>query len=337
MPVNDYGVRADIIKAPEAVFNRMIMSPVYEQFLNCTSEVVIRNMKKYVNEENNYDKAYDYLVEYISDVNPLYANVIRKQCDTPKRKHSLVYITLKKEMIILVTPPFLNTITPEWVLMMRDKYKIQATPVEYNLIDADGKVIRRVRTIRDIWIGKTYNYMLCKIPYARSCGMSHVNQWHTPIRIKSQKSKSQYPVGLTPIRIGEDENRNLMMVVGNNIAFRILSLYANTPEATDKLTEDLLTLEHPTRLSWVDFTEQQLKNNNKMIAVMKHMLRTIGVDMDDSIIKEYEKSEFEIENEPEEPKKRKRRTKQEMKEYQEELNRLKEQLEQENKSSSLHD
>lgn len=57
----------------------------------------------------------------------------------------------------------MDTLTPEWVLMMTDKYKVEATPVEYNLRDENGKLIRRVRTIRPVWIGKKYLLVLCKV------------------------------------------------------------------------------------------------------------------------------------------------------------------------------
>ena len=315
MPVNDYGVVADIIMAPEAVFNRMNLSQLYEQFLNCMSEFVIRRMKRMYDEDRHgYLKAFDYLIEYITDINPEYAKAILTVVVTDRKKEAFVFNILK-EVIILVIPPFLDTLCPEWVLMMTDKYKVEATPVEYNLRDENGKLIRRVRTIRPIWIGKKYLLVLCKIPHARSCGMSHVNQWGTPIRIKSSRSKSQYPVGLTPIRIGEDENRNIMMMAGANIAFRILSLYANTPEATEKLTESLLTEKYPTRLTWADVDDAELKNSNQMIAVAKHMLQTVGVDITDHIIHEDEKSiicDSDDDDSDETPTRRKRRTKKEM-------------------------
>lgn len=316
MPVNDFGVVADIIMAPEAVFNRMNLSQLYEQFLNCMSEFVIRRMKlMYDEDRNGYSKAFDYFIEYITDINFEYAKVILDVITTERKKEAFVFNIIKEEMIILVIPPFLDTLTPKWVLMMADKYKVEATPIEYNLRDENGKLVRRVRTIRNIWIGKKYLLVLCKIPHARSCGMSHVNQWGTPIRIKSSKSKSQYPVGLTPIRIGEDENRNIMMMAGANIAFRILSLYANTPEATEKLTESLLTEKYPTRLTWADVDDAELKNSNQMIAVAKHMLQTVGVDITDHIVHDDEQSficDSDESDFDETPIRRKRRTKKEM-------------------------
>ena len=288
MPVNDFGVRADLVQAPESVFNRMNMSQMYEQYLNCLSYTVIQNMKKM-----SILDAYEYHIEFLYDVNPCYGEQVDKYvCTSTIKKEALVKRILSTETIILVCPSYLDTLNVEWAIKMEKKYGIKATPVEYNMRDSDGKFIRRVRTLRNIWIGKKYIYILCKVPHARSCSQTYVNQWETPLRIKSAKFKSQYPIGLTPIRVGEDENRNMVMMIGARMAFRILSLYANAPEATNKLTETLLTEEYPTRLSWVDVTDEQLRKSNQMIKVYKHIATTIGVDVENPIATDEEIADF---------------------------------------------
>ena len=288
MPVNDFGVRADMIQAPASVFNRMNMSQMYEQFLNCTSYTVIQKMKTMTVPE-----AYEYLLEYFYDVNPCYGELVEQTVQNSyARKEGIVKRAVVDEVIVLVCPSYLDTLNVEWAIKMEKKYGVMATPVEYNMRDSEGKLIRRVRTLRNIWIGKKYIYILCKIPHARACSQTYVNQWETPLRIKSAKFKSQYPVGLTPIRVGEDENRNMVMMIGARMAFRILSLYANAPEATNKLTETLLTAEYPTRLSWVDVTDEQLRKSNQMIKVYKHIATTVGVDVDNPIATDEEIADF---------------------------------------------
>ncbi len=275
MPVNDYGVRADMVMGPEAVINRMNVSQLYEQFINCLAGSVLRRMSLM----GTIEEQYNHLIEYIEDMNPAYGRIVQRNTNDPKRREKYVRETMKKDMIVLVIPPFLSTINEEWVLRMRDKYQEYPTPVEYNLRDAEGNLIRRVRTHKPVWIGKKYVYILCKIPHARSCGMSYVNQLQVPIRIKTKKHKSQYPIGLVPIRLGEDENRNIKMAVGK-MAYRILSLYANSPEATTMLTESLLTQAKPTQLNWVEMTEEGMANTNMMIKSYRHMLATCGIDSD---------------------------------------------------------
>lgn len=283
MPVNDYGVRADMVIGPEAVINRMNVGQLYEQFINCIAGSVLRRMSQMATVEEQYA----HLTEFIDDINPVYGRIVRTQTMDFKRREKFVRETMRKDLIVLVVPPFLSTISEQWVLDLRDKYQEYPTPVEYNLRDTEGNLIRRVRTHKPIWIGKKYVYILCKIPHARSCGMSYVNQLQVPIRIKTKKHKSQYPIGLVPIRLGEDENRNIKMAVGK-MAYRILSLYANSPEATQMLTEDLLTNPKPTQLQWVDINEEGMAKTNMMIKSYRHMLTTCGIDSENVLMTEGE-------------------------------------------------
>lgn len=276
MPVDDYGNRADIIMAPETIVNRMNLSQLYETFINYVSGFIIRRMKTMT-----VDAAYEYLLGYMEDVNPEYAKLIRTQViKTQGDREMLVKNTLDNDQIILVIPPFLSTINEEWVLRMKEKYGIEPTPVEYNLRDKNtGKLIRRVRTEKSFYIGKKYVYVLCKIPYCTSSGIGYVNQWGVPIAVRDQNNKNLYPVALTTIREGEDENRNLMLSISPRLAFRILSLYANSPQSTQKAADALLSEEYPTRIDWFDITDADLRKNNQIIKGFQSMMTTCGIDV----------------------------------------------------------
>lgn len=274
--VNDYGERADMCIAPEAVINRMNLGQLYEQFLNVCISKIIRDIKSGV---VSHLEAYDYILEFIRDVNPDYADVVEKVIDNrTNKKEEFVREAIEKEQIIIVVPSFLETLTPEWCIKMEEKYGTNATPVEYNLRDEDGNLIRRVRTIKPIYIGKKYLFILCKIPYGRACAVSYVNQYKIPIRTKERKVKEGYPVGLTPIRLGEDEVRNLTMMIGEDITSRVLAIYANNPEATDKLVETLLTKEDPTNIPTIFADASALEAGNQTIKVFNHLMHTVGVD-----------------------------------------------------------
>lgn len=276
MPVDDYGNRADIIMAPETIVNRMNLSQLYETFINYVSGFIIRRMKTMT-----VDAAYEYLLGYMEDINPEYAKLIRTQViKTQGDREMLVKNTLDNDQIILVVPPFLNTINEEWVLCMKEKYGIEPTPIEYNLRDKNtGKLIRRVRTERSFYIGKKYVYVLCKIPYCTSSGIGYVNQWGVPIAVRDQNNKNLYPIALTTIREGEDENRNLMLSLSPRLAFRVLSLYANSPQSTQKAADTLLSEEYPTRIDWFDITDADLRKNNQIIKGFQSMMTTCGIDV----------------------------------------------------------
>ena len=278
MPINDYGERADIVYSPESTINRMNLNQLYEQFLNCCSSTIMRELRNPPNGTLDYVAGYYRILEFIRDVNPDYAAIVEKVASTDQKRYEFTKEALDKDQIVLVVPSFLETLTPEWCLKMVEKYNVRATPVSYNLRDSNGKLIRRVRTKKPVYIGKKYLYILCKIPYPRSCAVAYVNQYKIPIRIKEKRVKEGYPVGLTPIRLGEDEVRNLVMSIGEGMTSKILAIYANNPEATDKLVEELLTNPRPMRLEalYQDFSE--LDSSNQTFKVYNHLMNTVGVD-----------------------------------------------------------
>lgn len=279
MPVDDYGNIADLVIAPEAVINRMNFGQCYEHFINFVGGFVMRKILTM----DDYEEKYHHVLEFFKDVNSAFAEIVDAVHKTPLERKLYIKEQEKLGYFVVVVPPGLETLTVDWVDYMAKKYQAYPTPVEYNLRDIDGKLLRRVRTIRPIAIAKKYIFILCKIPHARACGMAYVNQMGVPIRVKHKKSKAQHPIGLVPIRIGEDENRNLVMTVGE-MAFRILSLYANSPEATAKMTETLLTHPQPSKLDWVDVDLKQLTKSNAMIKVSKHMLATCGIDAENVLM-----------------------------------------------------
>lgn len=276
MPINDEGIRADLIVGPESVVNRMNCGQLYTMFINMCMHKVICNIRNM----NNVNMEYDHVLEFINRVNPEYLKIIQACHQSDKDRINFVSGIKQEDKLIIVCPPFLNTLTIDWVDEMVKLYNIKSTPVEYNLRDGNGNLIRRVRTINPVHIGKNYLYILCKIPHARSAGMSYVNQFQIPVRIKTKRHKSQSPIGLVPIRLGEDEIRNCEMVVGD-MALRILQLYANSPGAGRELVKTLLTANKPTQVDWINITDEQMRAGNNMIKVAQHLLSTCGVDITD--------------------------------------------------------
>ena len=287
MVVDDYGNKADILMAPETVPNRMNVSQMYEVFLNFVSGFVIRKMKQV-----HVDKAYSILIDYFNDVNPEYAKMVNERvCLTQGDKEQLVHDAITKG-IVLIVPPFLNTITTEWVLKLKNKWGVKPTPITYYVTDSDNNVIRKVRTRKAFMIAQKYVYILCKIPYVTSSGLGYVNQWGVPIAVRDQISKSMYPVALTAIREGEDETRCLIMSMSSRLAYRILAIHANSPYITQKCADELLSNPHPSQIEWFNVTDEQLRSNNQMSKAWTSMMTTCGIDIRDSIATDEEIEKF---------------------------------------------
>ena len=154
MPVDDFGERADIVIAPAANINRMNFGQLYEHFLGCAQTTVLREIKHRY--KTDYLSAWEYLLTFLYDVNSEYGKIADALHQNERRRRQLIEECIQLDYIPVVVPPGLSNLRPEWVLEMRDKYNIQATPVEYNIRNSDGELIRRVRTVRPVYIGRVY-------------------------------------------------------------------------------------------------------------------------------------------------------------------------------------
>lgn len=282
MPVDDFGNRADLCVSADTPINRMNFGQNYEQEINMVSEVVKRQLVEF---GENYDVAFHYLLDYLRDINPKYACLVNEtSMEFPNFKRDIVEAA--KKQIVLVCPPFLETINTELILYLNQKYEVPISPIEYNLRDSDGNLIRRVRTRKSIPIGSKYVYLLCKIPHVKACGAGYVSQHGTPVH-PSKQAKACFPIGQTPIRFGEDEIRNLIMTVEDpSTVQRLMSLYANSTEGLNKLIETLLTHPTPSNINRIDIDTETLMQTNRMIQLGRHLMSTIGIDTADVTVEE---------------------------------------------------
>lgn len=271
MPVDEHGFRADIIQSPQGSFNRMNPSQLYEQYINRSSEIVRQRL-----ETMDIETAYNYLLSYISFINPNYGNLVANKTQDCKEE----FITqVLKEGIYLNIIPFQENINENFILELTEKFQIPISPVTYYQ-PTDGKGnVKKIKTKKNVCIGEKYVMLLCKIPHVRSVGFAHVSQFKSPVKVNDKDLKYQHPTSQTPIRFGEDETRNKTMLEDPKTIARISGLYANSPEAVEKLEFELLNSKNPSAISTVPMSTEEIIKNNNNIRIMKHMMGAVGVDL----------------------------------------------------------
>lgn len=272
MPVDDYGIRADIIMNSSAVFNRMNPSQWIEQDVNRTDYFVIENMKKM-----SANDAYKYLVEYLSFINPKWGELVERIHCTEQLKMQLVSEVLEKGVIYKQVSPYQKGTDENFILNLSEKYPHPKTPVQFNIYDAQGDK-HHIRTRKAISIGDEYIILLYKTPHLSSAGVAYVNQFHTPIR-PSSYGKLQYPFSQTPIRLGEDEGRNITMVAGAPVMARIIGMYANSTKAVNLLEYHLLHDKHPSQLDKIEMDTPTIVKNNAIVGVARHIFSCLGINI----------------------------------------------------------
>lgn len=274
MPVDDYGIRADLVIDPKSVIARMNTSQWNEQAINRVSEFMRRGLEATYKQDP--EGSFSRLIEYYADINPNYAELVRTTKDTSDARAAHVRDAVANGISIHV-PAGLNTVNLKLIKYLKDKYNVKVSPVTYVNRDEDGTVTGVFRTKADVCIGSKYVYLLCKIPEPSSSGIARVNQYNTPMK-SSAADRLRYPIRQSPIRFGEDEVRiESMDLAVTSEVMRLMSLQGNSQKGVSALAEEILTNPYPTRITRISISTPDLVQSNTVVRVFHHMMATMGV------------------------------------------------------------
>ena len=273
MPVGPNGIRADIIITAESPFNRLNSGQLTEQFINFCSEVVAGNVAMGKVPDN---KAFEYVLDYINDIRPVYAKFIREQINTDDLKEEFVD-AVKNDGIFLIIPSFCESITVDLYTKLSKKYGVDRGHFTYFTYDENGNR-KQVTTKCEGIVGGRYLYLLGKRPIDQLnvVEFGYINQFMTPMKPNSKLAKAQCLHGQTPMRYGEDEVANLTSVIGAEATARITGIYSNSPVAIGKLNQCLLTHPNPTALPNIGMTTKEVIETSSNIAMFKHQFAETG-------------------------------------------------------------
>jgi len=271
MPRTDDGTIADFCITTASVINRMNPGQFYEQDLNALSRCV----QKTVREMKDINKAYEYIMGYIEDVRPVLREEYEKT--TINRKEEFVE-TVRRDGIMLAIG-FMENITPEWILYMKDKYGLKKSPLTYTVREEDG-TMTTVRTLSETIIGDKHLMLLGKIPTSmlHCVEISYGNQFETPMKPTSKYIKSQSPVGQTCQRLGEDEICMSTMSMGAYTIVRLMGVNGNSPSAVKLMERTALTDPHPTQVTHYPMETDHIIKTSNNISIFTHMMAPIGYD-----------------------------------------------------------
>lgn len=273
MPINEYGVRADVIFDSTTSFNRMNLSANYEQTLNIGADLIHKRIF-----EGGMDllEGFDLVVKYLSKINPNYGRLIETTYPTDEERYEFMDKDVRNDGIYINVVPFQKGIDSDFLLDLFKEFNIYKTPVTYKYTDRSGN-LRTATTKTKIAIGKMYMMLLYKMPSLRSSGVAYINQHGTPMKPSSAARLNSHIV-MVPIRFGEDENRNIVFSSGSQVAARMIGLHANSPAAVNMLTTTLLTAEHPTNIDHIDMTTEEIVKSNTVLSMTKHIFSQLGVE-----------------------------------------------------------
>lgn len=276
MPIDEQGVRADVVASPDTVPNRLNPAQWYEQFYNRLSTLMQQRL--IAGELGTGLESYKKIIQYIIDVHGNYGKRIKRALTTTDLKMDFVD-EVRCHGFYFVIPPFSADVTMERIQMLRTKYNYVKSPITFSY-DIAGRR-KTFTTKQSMTIGSQYMYLLGKIPKMQMSAheMTHINQFGLPVKSDSNELKNLYATKPTPIRFGEDEIGLLSMLPSPEQTARFIMVRAGCKSASDLMASTLLTADHPSAIGKLAVTTQQMLDNSETIKLMNHMMGVVGVDM----------------------------------------------------------
>ena len=222
-------------------------------------------------------EAFNLIIKFLLVVNPKWAELIQELHATAIKQQELVGEVINGSPIYIQVTPFQKGIDLELIESLKKDWNLHKSKVTFSVPTADGS-IKKVTTKQPVLLGHEYWYCLYKIPHMHCANLTYVNQYHCPVRANSL-AKATTPLSNTPIRIGEDECRNINMVAGPEVATHITGAYANSVPAVQQLAKHLLFDQTPSQLESIEMTTDEIIKSNSIGNVVKHTFSCMGVNI----------------------------------------------------------
>ncbi|HWT39877.1 MAG TPA: hypothetical protein VN081_01195 [Dongiaceae bacterium] len=275
MPVDDNGIRADIIMAPHPVVNRMIPACLYEQYVNATSWKVTQDIRALCAggmTHENVEKAFDYMLRYLSIVSPPDANSYAMDSYTATKQMAIEEI-LTEELGLRVWYPPNNPadIVPVIDRLSRE-FPLNITPVTYR-----GRSGNVVRTVEKMLIGSEYIMLLEKIGNDFSGVSAGKVQIFGILARLTNYDKYSTPVRQQPVRLLDESTQRLGQAVMGAAAGEIME-YSNDPATSKHIADNILRAPKPTAISKVVDRAVVAAGRSRANLYINHVLECQGIE-----------------------------------------------------------
>lgn len=270
MPVDEEGNRADAIMDGDSTIKRMNVSRMYEQYINITSRTVTNRVRAMAPKtEEEYLRAWDYLLGYYRIVSPGMEVILTTEYDQSPRHHVDEVI---KDGIYLWFPTDNPVYLPEMIQALARTYPVHLGPVTYR-----GESGQMRRTKKPMFIGSIYVMLLEKTGVDCS-GVSSAKLNHFGITAKlTNADKFSFPRRPQPVRgIGESEGRLMVATVGSEMTAEILEM-SNSPQTHKNVSANILRAEKPTDIESVVDRTIAPRGRNRSLIFIKHALQCVGI------------------------------------------------------------
>jgi DNA-directed RNA polymerase beta subunit len=286
MPVDENGVRADIVMDGLATVSRMNWGRMYEQYINATSAHVLDNIRARLNLSKKdaalqtkieqmevsdpaaVNEAWDYLLGFFKIVSP--ERMYRWFTEGKYSKTRAQYLAsiIPEEAIIIYWPPENEPEFPDVVRQIEadKRYTPHYGPVTYV-----GNSGRTVTTKNKVRIGSVYIIMLEKIADDWTAVASGKLQHFGVLSQITSWDKYSSPSRNQAIRsMGESEVRIWVSFAGERVTADVMDRN-NNPKTRRAVLDSILNADKPTNIEQVVDRRVVPYGGSKPLQLVKHM------------------------------------------------------------------
>jgi DNA-directed RNA polymerase beta subunit len=260
MPRTVEGYIPDIILNPLSIIGRLNPSQLYEQELNFIAARLIETHKDLPD-----DKFYEVIKKFYSIVNPVQLEFIEETVGDNKERFKEYVSDIKDGNLMIHQPPFFDNLSFDGLCTLYKTFKVE----KYKFKDIDNPLI-----MGKIYFIKLKHESIAKYS-VRSAGP--INLINIPFKNNEQYKKAVVSFNQNPIRFGEQELLNLILLKNRKDIIDMLEVYSSNELKRQKMIQILLT-EDIKNLDQFEFSEEELSNNNTSETI-KMYFKGLGINL----------------------------------------------------------
>lgn len=272
MPVDDNGIRADMIVDGSGTNRRMNYGRFNEQYINAVTHHIWQTIVG-LSSQGKQKEATDILFEYYRIIAPLmYEKSLEiLPTETDKINHMLEVI---QEGVTLWIPQNTPGIGSENIRKLIDRFPLPMTHVTYT--DDCG---RRVRTVKPVCIGSLYTIALEKIGDDWGATSIPKRQHHGIPGKLTDADKSSLPWRNQAFKVfGESEVRLMMGTMDPEFVASIIN-FPNNPAMCMDVANSILTAPQPTNIFMAADYAKYASIPGRASQYFNHILNVTGIEI----------------------------------------------------------
>lgn len=292
MPVDEDGVRAEILADPRSIVNRLNIGMLYERHTKAAAvkakKLLTDKIKEFLNKSEVSkgditelpDKTVlrlfkDYVLDFVQLINSkqynAYSELYNKKV-IPEIKDILIEIVKDKFYIFLR----LDSENRKWEIIWKIKHSKFKPPYGKVKFTYDGK---EKISKRNIMIAPIYTILLNKIgDGGLACSSAKTNHFGLPI-VVSKKDKNKLPYRNNPVRIlGESESRIIVAYGGRYMLAELRDRAANL-DTHGEVYKNLILANKPTNVKTLINRKQIAYGEDRPLTLLNSIWKTTGFQL----------------------------------------------------------